>query len=54
MVLDIISICLSVGLLVMILLLEKKVLKRFSDIENDQRDRFNSIEKRPAASTQTR
>ena len=45
MVLDIISICLSVGLFVMILLLHKKVLKRFNDIENDQRDRFNNIER---------
>ena len=45
MVLDIISICLSVCLLVMILLLHKKVLKRFNDIENDQRDRFNNIER---------
>ena len=45
MVLDIISICLSIGLLVMILLLHKKVLKRFNDIENNQRDRFNDIER---------
>ena len=45
MVLDIISICLSVCLLVMILLLHKKVLKRFNDIENNQRDRFNGIER---------
>lgn len=45
MVLDIISICLSVCLLVVIVLLRRQVLKRFNDIERDQRDRFNNIER---------
>ena len=45
MVLDIISICLSVCLLVMILILHKKIFKRFNNIERDQRDRFNNIER---------